>query len=333
MIAVAYLVSLLLLGIYSYSQIDLNLTLFQNPLFLTFQHSLIQLGYFHRPQSTLIFVCLLLFISFSSAYFLKKPSQNLKILVVGLVLLGVFSYPAFSHDIYNYIFDARILITHHQNPYTSTALMFPLDDWTRFMNWTHRAYPYGPTFLPITLIFYMLGFGKFIITLFSFKLMNLLAFVGCAYLINRMAGRKSTLFFITNPLIIFEVVISAHLDIIMLFFALLSWQLLLVKRVFSSYISLIVSIGIKYSTALLIPAYIFKSLRLAVVLAFAGAFAQILSREVLPHYFIVPIGFVALMVTNKKLVAGTLVLSMFLILLRYYVFISQGVWQPIVVIR
>ncbi len=326
MIAVLYLLTLLVLGVYSYSQIDLNLTLFQHPLFLNFQNYMIQLGYFNRPLSTNIFLILIALLSILYILLLKFPPKKVILVLIGLGILSMLSYPAFSHDIFNYIFDARILVTHHQNPYLSTALMFPQDDWTRFMNWTHRTYPYGPTFLPISILFYIIGLGKFIPTLLSFKFMSTLSYFGCCWVINKLVGKKGLLFFALNPLIIFEVIIAAHLDIVMLFFALLAWFMLMQKKKAISFGALLLSAGIKYSTIVLLPAFIFKSLKLAIALAFIGAGAQVLSREFLPHYLIVPIGFVALLPENKKLIYGTVALSIIVLIVRYYPFISSGVW-------
>lgn len=324
---VLYLLVLLSLGIYSYSQIDLNLTLLREPWFLTFQHQMVQLGYFNRPLSTAIFLiitffCFLLYILF----FRKADKIPVRFLLAGTCLLGLLSYPAFSHDIFNYIFDARVLVFHHANPYTSTALMFPFDDWTRFMNWTHRTYPYGPTFLPITLVVYLLGFGKFIPTLLLFKALMVAAYLGSARIIYKLAKSKGLIFFALNPLVLFEVVVSGHLDIIMLFFALLGYYFYTKKKKVLGIFSWIMSIGIKYVTFIQFPGL---PLSWLVLLAYIGAILQFGSRELLPHYFIVPLGFSALLPENKYVVWTGIALSMILLVLRYIPFISSGVWVPL----
>ncbi|MDO8515495.1 MAG: hypothetical protein Q7S14_03265, partial [bacterium] len=153
----AYFFVLFLLSIYSYSQIDLNLTLLQTPWFLQFKETMINLGYYNRPLSTLAFIILVLLL------YILKPKKII-LAIGGLCLISLFSYPFLSHDFFNYIFDARIITTYHLNPYFYKALDFPADDWIRFMQWTHRTYPYGPVWLIVTLIPSFLGFSKFILT-------------------------------------------------------------------------------------------------------------------------------------------------------------------------
>ncbi|MFS8160257.1 MAG: hypothetical protein ACMG6E_08635, partial [Candidatus Roizmanbacteria bacterium] len=103
--------------------------------------------------------------------------------------MGLFSivmYPLLSKDFFNYLFDAKILTFYHQNPYLHKALDYPLDPWLRFMNWTHRVYPYGPAFLPITLIPSFLSFGKLIINFALFKALFALAYIHSTYLLTKM---------------------------------------------------------------------------------------------------------------------------------------------------
>ncbi len=314
---ILYFLLLLGLGVYSYSQIDLNLTLLRTPWFLGFQHIMIQLGYFNRPLSTALFLIITLLLFAFYILFLKNNTKNLLIiLIAGIIVLGIFSYPAFSHDIFNYIFDARILVVHHANPYTSTALMFPEDTWTRFMNWTHRTYPYGPLFLPISVAVYLLGAHKFILTLTLFKTLMVAAYAGSVYYIYKISGKKGAFLFALNPLIIYEAVVSSHLDILMLFFALAA----VYKK---SYLFWLFSVGIKYVTIFLPPRFSFRWL---VVLAYVGAIAQVLSRELLPHYFIIPLGFSALLPNNKYLIWLGIVLSFILVVIRYSPFLLYGQW-------
>ncbi len=322
-----YLILLSVLGIYSYSQIDLNLTLLQQNWFMSFQNQMIQLGYFNRPLSTDIFVflTLLFFVFFTyMVYRAERISKKTFIVgIVGIATLGLFSYPAFSHDIFNYIFDARIAVFHHANPYTSTALMFPADTWTRFMQWTHRTYPYGPVFLPISILFYAFGLNKFVWTLILFKGMLGGAYLGTAYLIYKLVGKKGMSIFAFNPLVIYEMVVASHLDGAMLFFAILGYYLYGRKKKLSGILSWIISVGIKYATLFNFPGL---PLRWLIVLAYAGALAQIFSRELLPHYFLVPLGFAALLPRNKKLFWLGFFLSITLLLVRYVPFIYTGQW-------
>src|SRR3989344_8961387 len=96
------------LVIYTYSQIDLNLTLFSFPSYQYIQNQLILLGYFNRPLSTLFFLLII-----STAFLLygvvlktcssgKIQSKFIYGAIVAVSLLCIFSYPAFSHDLFNY---------------------------------------------------------------------------------------------------------------------------------------------------------------------------------------------------------------------------------------
>ncbi len=334
---IAFTVVLLAWTVYSYSQIDLNLTLLQNSWFLAFQHDMIQLGYFQRPLSTAIFVFLLILSFLFYLLFIRRAGRlnkkSVLILLGALAILGLISYPAFSHDFFNYIFDARILVYHHANPYASTALMFPGDTWIRFMQWTHRTYPYGPLFLPLSALFYLPGLGKFILTFFWFKGLMVAAYLGSAYLIARLSGTKGLLLFALNPLVIIEAVISSHLDIVMLFFSLLAFYLLVRGIKFWSYLNLLISIGIKYATVTFLPVWLFwtrftekQRIYYLIALAYLGVLAQIASREILPHYFLVPIGFSALLPQSRRLWAATIILSLALLLARYLPFLYSGQW-------
>lgn len=270
MLYAVYSIILLFLSIYSYSQIDLNLTLSSNPVYQIIQHKLILLGYYNRPLSTLILIALLvlLYLIYFRILFLIKKSKlaprNITYLIVITCVILFFSYSAFSHDLFNYMFDGRIVTTYGQNPYIHSALDFPFDLWTRFMHWTHRTYPYGPVWLIFSLIPSFLGFGKFVLTLFNFKLMFVLFHMGNTFLIYKILLRSNskqsllgTAFYAFNPVILIESLVSPHNEVAMLFFLLLAiYQILLKNKRLFAVIFLLLSAGIKFITIITLPLFL-----------------------------------------------------------------------------
>ncbi len=342
-----YFLTLLSWVVYSYSQIDLNITLLQLPWFLSFQHQMIQLGYFDRPLSTAIFLVLLAFSYI--LYFLlvvRKNSLKTLLIITGVIAFTcLLAYPAFSYDIFNYMFDARIVTFYHQNPWTHKALDFPADLWTRFMHWTHRNYPYGPSWIAITLLPSFLGLGKFIPTLLLFKLLFIASYLASTYLIYRILKRtnpvkaiKGTMLFAANPLIIIESLLSPHNESLTLSFLLLGIYLMLLKRGFGSLVSTALSAGIKYSTAplLLLDGYLVWTKRkiewserilVYIVIMVLVTMGVIYFREAYPWYLIPIVGLAALLPDFSKLQFGVAVLSI-AFLLRYAPFLYVGDYTP-----
>lgn len=345
MIALYFLV-LLLLGVYSYSQIDLNLTLLQTPWFLSFQQSMIQLGYFNRPLSTVIFV-ILVFALFTIYYLLLTrntgyiPSKKqITFLIIGITLMGVLSYPAFSYDIFNYMFDAKILTHYGQNPYLFKALDFTGDPWLRFMHWTHRTYPYGPFWLLFTAPLSLLGFGKFILTLVNFKIFFIATYVINLFLLKKVAVAAKinspslvALTYALNPLVVIESVISPHLDSFMTLFMLLAVLLWLQSRRSLSFLSLLVSVGVKFITAIQIPIFLWQKVgfsrlvTLSVILLLAVLAGVIAQRDPYPWYFLPVLALICLLPEKVWLQRFAFFLSLGLVL-TYAPYIFVGSYPP-----
>src|SRR3989338_2941376 len=120
---IAYCLLLTIFTVYSFTQVDLNLTLSSNPIYQSIQYQLTQLGYFNRPLSTAIFfsilaglvTCYLLLVIFHNKW--RLTTKQLWTLLFALCSLLFVSYPAFAHDIFNYMFDARTIVKYGQNPY------------------------------------------------------------------------------------------------------------------------------------------------------------------------------------------------------------------------
>jgi hypothetical protein len=341
--------------LYSYSQIDLNLTLSSNSVYQYYQNILIAVGYFNRPLSAVIFVVISILLT--TLYLLiqalvRSISINPKvlfglILLISLILL--FSYTAFSHDQFNYMFDARILVTYGKNPYQFKAGDFPQDLWVRFMHWTHRTYPYGPVWLSVTVPVTLLGFGKFVPTLFLYKIMFICFYLGNCYLIYKILEHvkpkykiEGTIFYAFNPLVITESLMSPHNESIMLFFLLASFYFMFVrKNTWLTYLLIVLSAGIKFVTGIIIPVFIAKQVikkpfftfnRVTIIsslLMIITLVVEIIYREPYPWYFIPILGLFALIpeYVTLRWISG---LMSFFVLMQYAPYLYYGDYLPIV---
>ena len=275
-------VSIVLL-LYSFTQADLNLPISDTPLIslletiinytgffgsnFTFQH----IGYFERPLSTNLYIstmigsfCLYgLFLYLCLKNTLTARSFAVSVGVIATILL--WSYPAFSYDIFNYMFDARIVTKFQENPYLHKALDYPQDPWLNIMRWTHRTYPYGPIWLIVTVPLSYIGFQDFGLTLYLFKLLMVGSYIGSTYFIYKILAKLDkkhalfgAVFFAFNPLVIVESLISAHNDIVMIFLALWAYYLLVQKKRLQSILLLFLSIGMKFATIFLTPLFLLE---------------------------------------------------------------------------
>lgn len=265
-----YGIAFVSLFLYSFTQIDLGLALTRFPALYKIQQAFQYVGYFNRPLSTYLYggIVLSFFVLYClTLYFIQKKKVDEKT-IFRIILLGsgilLFSYTAFSHDIFNYIFDAKILTKYGQNPYEHKALDFPGDPMLGFMHWTHRTYPYGPAWLLLTVPLSYLGMQIFTATFFLFKLLMTASFVGTVWYIKKISQKVfpkytalSVALFGLNPLVLFESLVSAHNDIVMLFFAVAALYYLLEKKYLLAFGLLLFSIAIKYATLFLLPVFIF----------------------------------------------------------------------------
>lgn len=254
------------LAVFSYAYVDLNLTLSQNPLAVQFVQTMQQLGYFNRPMATAVFLFMIIF-TFSFFIFnlwlfhrSKVGWSYLKISTVINTTILIFAYPFLSSDLFNYLFDAKIIFAYHVSPYTHKPLDFPNDEWLRFMRWIHRYSPYGPLWLAMSLIPAVLGFGKFILNFLTFKI-----FIGIFHLVNTYLVFKilqkinpqkillGTAFYALNPLFLIEGMANAHNDMVLATFLIGSIYLVTDAKTVRSYLTLFAGTLIKYIPILNLP--------------------------------------------------------------------------------
>jgi hypothetical protein len=267
---VGYLLTVVGLFLYSFTQIDLGLTLSEASIWQSAEKFFKNIGYFQRPLSAYFFTGIVISLFFFYLTFLilaykqKIKKSTAWFLIISTALILNFSYNAFSYDLFNYIFDAKIVTFYQQNPYVHKALDFPGDPMLSFMHWTHRVYPYGPIWLGLTVPLSFVGFQIFLPTFFLFKTLSTLSFLATAFFIGKILRKFSAkdeifgvIFFALNPLVIIESLVSSHNDIITMFFLTISIYLLMVNKYIRSILLLILSIGIKFTSIFVIPIYLF----------------------------------------------------------------------------
>ncbi|NCN82856.1 MAG: hypothetical protein GW947_02710 [Candidatus Pacebacteria bacterium] len=291
--------------VWSYGLADPNIVFTSWQPYWVFQNWIWSLARTFPEWYTAVYVLLigsLFWLSLQLKNWLQKFSKiSLTQTVLWFLLLIsplLFSYNALSHDVFNYLFNAKMVMVYHANPHVQTALEFATDDWTRFMHNTHTPAPYGYGWTGLSLVPYLLGFGKFTWSWLVFRLFSVaslvLVFVALQQLARRM-GKKVSLsdaaVFFLNPLVLIEVVANSHNDLWMLAPALFGLSFLLARKRFSlgwrvgiSLLLLAFSISIKYATVTLLPVWLTI---LALERFEAGSFGRLQARLHIPKRFLI----------------------------------------------
>ena len=252
---------LLLLGVsfwlWSFTQTDPNLYYSSTSVWVSFQQSL-----WHIPRVTVVwwFGTNILLSFFCYFYALRTKLSFLPMLLVPCFIL-LTSNNALSHDIYNYMFNAKALAVYHQDPHLLSALeIAPKDDWVRFMHNVHTTAPYGHFWTSVSLIPFYLGGGKFLTTYLAFKAFMALGLGLLTFIQWKMLDQKNrVVLFLCNPLVFIETLLNGHNDVWMMALALASLGLVFrAKKIFSwqivmSLSLLLLSTQVKIASLLLIP--------------------------------------------------------------------------------
>lgn len=346
----SYFITIVFLFLYTFTQVDLNLTLSQASWWQAFQKFFQSIGYYNRPLSTFLYISIisLMFLFYAVSLRLsalnKIRRKHIWILVLGITGILTFSYNAFSYDLFNYIFDAKIVTFYNESPYIHKALDYMGDPMLTFMRWTHRTYPYGPFWLGLTVPVSFVGFNFFLLTFFMFKILTSLFFLGIVFFIEKIlkiVSPKYTIlgmvFFALNPLVLIEGLVSSHNDISMMFFAMFAVYLLLINKYIFSFITLVLSIGIKFATVILAPVFLLfimkkkniTKIQILHVLFFAMFIPLILvviRTNFQPWYLLFILPFASL-IPNKSYAIGVGIILSFFALLQYVPFIYNGDWN------
>jgi len=340
---VGYVIFGLLLFLYSFTQVDLGLTLTQFSFWQVIQKSFQNIGYFQRPFSTSAYLVLVVGLFLLYGYAIRcitkgqVSARTLKLLIALIFFLLVLSYPAFSYDFFNYMFTAKTVLLYGKNPYQVIPLQFSgYEPWLSFMHWTHLPSAYAPLWILLTLPAYFFGFGYFLFILWNLKIT-----VGIFYLVtawgigqilrdetekNRVLG---VALFALNPLILIESLVSGHNDIVMVACAILALLVLWQKKYIYSFFLFAVSVAFKEITIILAPLYFIRKNRFLPFLFMSVgliAFLIFFKREMLPWYGVWILPFFALIPNGTAYLPLVYGFS-FGLLLSYVPFLYFGHWN------
>jgi hypothetical protein len=301
------LIYFLLLSLYAWFSYGLtapNLILINQPWFSQFQFWMWDHFYNNRPflTATYIGIIILIFLAYlilmSRLRSLKiKRSQKILVLIL-LSLPLVFSYNALSLDVFNYIFNARMIIKYQVDPHVTAAINFNDDPWLRFMHNIHTTAPYGYGWTLFSLPVYLLGMGKFLITWLNFRLLSLLSLILTAvclcWLKKTVSNSKLSLsdwaLVVFNPLLLVEIISNSHNDLWMMLPALTSFGLIFTAAQHKknnkfwtslglSLLLLSLSVSIKLASIVLVPIWLLLTFNL-----FCPRFKQKQLRILIDHW-------------------------------------------------
>ena len=337
-----------LLFLYSFTQVDLSLTLSRASIFQTIEKSFQYVGWFNRPLSTYLYIgvfVILFALYLWTLILVSKKKLNRKTVWIGIIVItGILtlSYNAFSYDLFNYIFDAKIVTHYHLNPYIHKALDFPGDPMLSFMRWTHRVYPYGPLWLGITVPISFIGHNIFFLTFYLFKIMIASFFILCVWSIEKI-GKSLKLdnvlypvvAFAFNPYVLSESLVSAHNDIVMMGLCLYATSLLIDKQALKGSVMYILSAALKFATGLsfigfLVLLVIRKTkflIPVSLILMIGAVVLASLRTNFQPWYLLYAFPFAALLIKRRAIRFPYYIFTIASI--AYYIpFLYNGNWDP-----
>lgn len=203
----------------------------------------------------------------------QKSSSKFNLKKVLLVVLGTalplfFAFNVLSFDVFNYAFNAKMVMHYHANPHRQVALDFRHDPWLDFMHNVHTSAPYGYVWTGITMFFYFLSGGKLLLLWLGLRGGNLLVMLALLTTIVALAKKTTRpintqllLALFANPLVLLELIGNIHNDWWMMWPALGAIYYLYPsksarlsgKQIILGIAFLMLSISIKYATVVLLP--------------------------------------------------------------------------------
>ncbi len=274
---ICFFLLLIIFSLFSYSLTHPSLVLlgwqpywnFQTWMWKTFYNNRQLLAYSYVGIVSLLFATYLWILRTGERTKLKISWRQAAVAFAVIITPLIFSYNALSSDVFNYIFNAKMVLVYKANPHTVAAQLYSYDPWTRFMTNTYSWAPYGYGWTAISLLPYPLGLGKFLPTWLIYRLFSVLSlgllFLTYLYFSKHFQKEKFSLYdaalIFLHPLILIEIISNSHNDIWMMWMAILSLGMMLKKdrkwwHILLSAVLLGTSTTIKLGTMMLEPIWL-----------------------------------------------------------------------------
>ncbi|MCX6724727.1 MAG: hypothetical protein NTV20_01335, partial [Candidatus Shapirobacteria bacterium] len=256
----------ILFFVFSYFWIDLGLFLMvaDGHPFLNFFKEIIPFRDNNRLLLANVYLVLLI-ILFGLQIFLLFPkrfkflsAKNLFIAAGFGTLFFSLAFPFLSRDLFTYLFSAKMVLFYHVNPFVVPPMNFMLTDlWVGLAhNIQFPSYSYGLTSLVYSLIPMALFSGqRFILNFLGYKLMNAAIFYLTGFLLYKLNDKDKRVFsfWFFNPLLVVELLINAHNDLLMISLFIVAVYYLLKGSKIKAWLAFLASVATKYASAIALP--------------------------------------------------------------------------------
>ena len=217
---------LISLSIFSFGFVDPNLELSTSLAFSMFHEPVRQLVFEQRPIASIVFMVILFGLYWVYIRSLIHGLWKMSMVLLGVCAILVFSYPALTHDLFNYITTAKMTYFYGENPYVVMPIEIPNEPYLAFTRAANKYALYGPVWILISFVPHFLGMDSIWQTIIAFKCINAIAYALFSYFIYKTTqSYKNVIFFALNPLVLIEALVSGHNDIFMMLLALVGFWL------------------------------------------------------------------------------------------------------------
>lgn len=162
----------------------------------------------------------------------KVPFKVLFGFVLLINILLIFLWNTSSNDLYTYIIRARVFAKYGANPYLVPYDKFPHDALVSLKTaWSPYTNTYGPIFVLLSSAISKIAGNSILANVLLFKSVFGAVNIATGLLIyNLKKDARAYFLYSLNPLLIYEISINAHLDILMIFFMVAGSYFIIKKR-------------------------------------------------------------------------------------------------------